>query len=103
MSWNPITLHDLKELIASNLNQMSEASNTLFKEYKVEYYQLPCIRSLEVGQELIFVVAAYEDRVLVFDDVENEFGIAIVPEDGILKSWGLYGDLEFALKSLVSH
>jgi hypothetical protein len=38
---------------------------------------------------------------LYFDDVEEDFGVAIPDEDGVLRGWGNYGSLAAAV--LVLH
>jgi hypothetical protein len=35
--------------------------------------------------------------VLYFDDVEEDFGVAIPDQDGVLRQWGNYGPLVRAL------
>lgn len=46
------------------------------------------------------MIARVGERVLVYDDVEEEYAIAHVPEGGHLRNWELYGSLEAALLAL---
>jgi hypothetical protein len=49
--------------------------------------QIRCVRALPAGgvaePEAIFGVARSGARVVVFDDVEKEFGIGVVEHDGV--------------------
>jgi hypothetical protein len=100
MSWKPITQEDLYVLLQSCINEMSAVSVALFQKYAVQPYQLSCVRTTKTGQEVIFVVAHIDEKVLVFDDVEDEFGIGTIPQNGVLDKWQLYGTLETALNVL---
>lgn len=60
----------------------------------------PCIRTPEIGQEMIYVAACFGEKVLVFDDVEDEFGMGIISQNGLLENCKLYGTLEASLSML---
>jgi len=65
----------------------------LYRHYAVQPFQLPCQRDQNSGVEQIFVLAKNENRVLYFDDVEEDFGVSAPDEDGVLRDWGNYGPL----------
>jgi hypothetical protein len=44
---------------------------------------------MSVDREQVFVVVKNGNRVLYFDDVEDEFGVAIPDGDGVMREWGL--------------
>ena len=50
--------------------------------------------------EQFFVVAKNGNHLLYFDDVEEEFGVAIPDGDGVMREWGNYGPLVLALRVL---
>ena len=79
---------------------MSNELCVLFKKNKVVPYKIPCQRIINSPVEFIYVVACYRDNLLIYDDVEEEFGIGVVPKGGVLKEWNLYGSLEVALNAL---
>lgn len=100
MTWQPITREMLDVLLSVCLNAMGERSIALFQQYHVEPYLISCIRTPEIGQEMVYVVARFGEKVLIFDDVEDEFGIGIISQNELLENWRLYGTLEAALNML---
>jgi hypothetical protein len=50
--------------------------------------------------EQVFVLAKNGNRLLYFDDIEEDFGVATPDEDGVLREWGNYGPLVRALSAL---
>lgn len=79
---------------------MPAASAAKFEQHKVQPYQLSCVRTATTGPELVFVVAQAGRIVLIFDDVEEEFGVGSISPGNVLKEWQLCGSLETALKIL---
>jgi hypothetical protein len=69
----------------------------LYRQYAVQPFHLLCHRDQESGTEQVFVLAKKGNRVLYFDDVEEDFGVAIPDQDGVLRQWGNYGPLVRAL------
>ncbi len=49
---------------------------------------------------MIYVAACFGEKVLVFDDVEDEFGMGIISQNGLLENCKLYGTLEASLSML---
>jgi hypothetical protein len=43
--------------------------------------------------EHVFVVAKTGEHLLYYDDVEEDFGVAIPDGDGVLRNWGNFGPL----------
>jgi hypothetical protein len=62
--------------------------------------ECPCFRSEQYGDERVFVVARSAKQRILFDDVEDEFAIGEPDDDGVLRDWGLYGDLIDAVRGL---
>lgn len=60
-------------------------------------HRIPCKRNAQTPNEEIFVVAQAGSRVLVFDDVEDEFGVGDLAESSVLEKWDLLGSLSNAL------
>jgi hypothetical protein len=50
------------------------------------------IEGSECPPEPIYCVARIGLRVLIYDDVEEEFGIGVLDADGLLRQWGTYGE-----------
>ena len=95
MAWQPITLQQLSTIVQQSLSQVPEE----FEKIKVPFYQIRCKRCSGSENEKIFVVAKSETKLLIFDDVEDEFAIADMPVNSneILIDWVLCGTLEHAL------
>jgi|GEM_PF-4105939 len=67
-------------------------------KYKTAPYEIDCLRLAEYGTEKIFVVAAQGQDVIVYDDVEEEFGIGTIDPDGILRHWEIYAGIDSCIK-----
>jgi hypothetical protein len=57
-----------------------------------------CIRSEGYEPEQVYVVAREGNEVILFDDVEEEFGIGGIGQDGVLKEWNIYAGLDSCIK-----
>jgi hypothetical protein len=55
--------------------------------------------------EYVFVLAKKEERLLYYDDVEEDFGVAIPDEDGVLRNWGkvAFPDYRFEFACRIHH
>jgi len=100
MIWQPISEPELALQIQSSLDQMSEADREKFASVRTPIYRIPCKRNVQAVGEEIFVLAHVGSRVLLFDDVEDEFGVGDLVGSAALEGWELLGDLSNALKKL---
>jgi hypothetical protein len=102
MTWQPISESELKLQLQSALEQMSEVERKKFASIQTPIYRIPCRRNNQTADEQIFVVAHSKNKILLFDDVEDEFGVADLIETPprVLKEWDLVGDLATALHKL---
>ncbi|MFC4310354.1 hypothetical protein ACFPN2_14775 [Steroidobacter flavus] len=98
--WEPISREEFDVLLAKELLTFEAADHELWSRYRVGVRTAPIVRSQEYGAEQVFVVAVIGDRILLFDDVEDEFGVARLPPDKPLEDYGTYGELRFALRAL---
>ena len=81
---------------------MSDVERKKFASFQTPIYRISCRRNNQTAEEQIFVVAHSKNKILLFDDVEDEFGIADLVEtpSRVLKEWELVGDLVTALRKL---
>lgn len=87
-------------MLESEVAELGPRERDLWDEYKVAIRSASLWRSAEYGRERVFVVAQIEDRVLFFDDVEGQFGVARSANDEHLQDCALYGELRYALRGL---
>jgi hypothetical protein len=105
MTWQPITEEKLLELMEEEIFYMSEEARQKFESIKIPLTRVKCRRKLLNGvdycEDPIFIVGRSGNKLLVYDDEEEEFAIA-EPEPGatFLEHLELCGELEMALKHL---
>lgn len=102
MDWHPISLEELNLIVDSTVDTMPIDLQARFKEIRGAFTQIICRRSDTYGLEKMFTIATFGKKAIIFDDVEEEFGIAVLPEDGgVLLRWELFPDLGCALRKLL--
>ena len=104
MDWQPITDNELSLLIEEAILELSEEARLKFESVRTPISKVRCKRfdSDQYGEELLFVIGRSGNKLLVFDDVEDDFGIADLAAHGDtpLENWRLFGTLEYALLGL---
>jgi hypothetical protein len=98
--WEPISRAGLESRLNAEIATLPPGLLNTYRTHATTIAGLPCFRSEQYGTEHVFVVARSGRRLLIFDDVEDEFAIGAVDEDGVMRDWGLYGDLIDALRAL---
>ncbi|NIK44720.1 hypothetical protein [Xanthomonas arboricola] len=81
-TWQPITVEELKALIAEQLIECSTDQHEIFERSKVTPY-LASIARLG-NTETVFVVAKVGDVILYYEDVEEGFNISRLSPDGAI-------------------
>lgn len=97
MGWVPVTGEQFESILSEELSTLAPDVLRLYRRYAVQPFHLPCQRDQESGMEQVFVLAKKGNRLLYFDDVEEDFGVATPDEDSVLREWGNYGPLVRAL------
>jgi hypothetical protein len=98
--WQPLSRAGFEDVLNEEVAQLSPEVLRIYQACASGIVELPCYRSQHSGIERVFVVARAGGRVLIFDDVEDEFAVGIPDIDGVLRDWELYGPLKVAVKSL---
>jgi hypothetical protein len=98
--WKPISRVQLEVRLDLEKAKLSPALLKIFQKFTAPITEKPCFRTKQYGIERVFVIASSGQDLLFFDDVEDEFAIGVADEDGVLRDWGLYGDLMDALPFL---
>ena len=93
--WEPITDSEFRLLLAENVLRLDQDAFTRWEQLGLTPVPITCERRDLTGGppvlEPIFVVARVGAEVLIYDDVEEEFGIGQLDPDGVLREWGTYG------------
>ena len=98
--WNPLSRARFNEILQEDIANLPPDAVDIFRTCKTGVEQQPCYRSDTFGLEQVFVVARDGVRLLLFDDVEDEYAIGVPDGDGVLRKWELYGDLVLSLRAL---
>jgi hypothetical protein len=93
MEWVPVSKEKFEAILAEELETLRPEVMRLYEQYAIQPFQQPCVREKNSETERVFVVAKKEERLLYYDDVEEDFGVAIPDGDGVLRNWGNYGPL----------
>jgi|HubBroStandDraft_2_1064218.scaffolds.fasta_scaffold41953_2 hypothetical protein len=93
MDWVPVSKEKFEGILAEERAALRPEVMWLYEQYAVIPFQLPCIRDENSVTEYVFVLAKKEERLLYYDDVEEDFGVATPDGDGVLRTWGNYGPL----------
>ena len=81
MDWVPVTRERFESLLSKEVSTLAPDVLRLYRQYAVQPFHFPCQRDQESSVEQVFVLAKKENWVLYFDDVEEDFGVAI-PDEG---------------------
>jgi hypothetical protein len=104
VEWQPISESDFSDLLREEIQQLDTEGRLLLETFRIDRerkYILP--RTFDGStpiREPVFVVARSGALALFSDDVEEEFGIATLDEDGAIRDWGTSGRLQWALRGL---
>jgi hypothetical protein len=100
MEWLPVSKEKFEGILREEIGALRPEVLRLYEQYAVRPFQQPCLRDQNCTIEQVFVVAKNGNRLLYYDDVEEDFGVAIPDEDGTLRNWGNYGLLVRAVLAL---
>lgn len=93
MTWIPISRETFENILRKEIETLPTEVLRIYKQYAVVPFEQPCFRDSEYPNERVFVAARAGDRLLFFDDVEEDFGVGIADSDGVLRDLGGYGPL----------
>jgi len=98
--WHPLSRVGLEDVLKREVTQLPPEALKTYEAHAIGIVEQPCYRSEEYGLERVFVVARRGARVLLFDDVEDEFALGMPDSDGVLRDWSLCGPLRVAIRAL---
>jgi hypothetical protein len=94
--WKAMPSEQFDTLLQKELKQLAPDMLKTYEAHATSVSELPCYRSDEYGFERLFVFARDGNRVLVFDDVEDQLAVGELDADGVLRNRGMYGTLTIA-------
>jgi hypothetical protein len=102
MTWTPYSLEEVANLLDTERREFTADEQAKFARVKVPVRKVRCHRGDERSGDCLFVVADDGETAVVFDDVDQEFGICKSSALGgdIVRHWSLAGSLVFALMHL---
>jgi hypothetical protein len=98
--WSPLSRPRFDEILEQEVASLPPDARKVYDDNAIGVVEQPCYRGEQHGIEHVFVIARAGSRLLLFDDVEDEFAIGVPDADGVLRDWGLFGELVFALRNL---
>jgi hypothetical protein len=98
--WQRLSKVEFEDVLKREVTQLPPEALKIYEAHASGIVEQPCYRSQEYGIERVFVVARRGARVLLFDDVEDEFAVGVPDSNGVLRAWGLYGPLLVAIRGL---
>ena len=97
MSFDPIPLEEFKLLLAEHVLRLDAPTFAKWERLRIAPQLVPCERHNQ-ARETIYSVAREADDQIIYDDVEEEFGVGHLDADGVLRNWSTVGDeLRWAL------
>lgn len=100
MTWHPISREKFERLLKDEIETLTLAALEAYEKYSEAPYEQACLRDSAGEIERVFVVARNGNRLLFFDDVEEEFGVGVPDSDGVLRDLGTFGPLVAAVLAL---
>ena len=99
MAWEPISEAEMSELFEAELPTLDAATRATLDRYGVPLQRVFRIFQFGPGEpDPVYVVARDGAHVLFYDDTEEEWGTATLDADGVMRDWGTYGKLLWALR-----
>jgi hypothetical protein len=102
MTWAPYRIEDVEELLIEEQVDFGMDERAKFSRTNVPIAKVSCFRSNQYPDDALFVIATDGETAVIFDDVDEEFGICESKAigDGDVHKWTLVGSLSAALTHL---
>jgi hypothetical protein len=100
MPWSPVSKENFERILTEEIAALTPDAASAYEKYATTPYEQRCWRSSDYGIERVFVVAKNGNRLLFFDDIEDEFGVGVPDSDAVLRDLGTFGTLVAAVLAL---
>lgn len=85
--WTPISRERFENILRDEVAGLPSDALRMYQASVIPIAEYPCFRTEQYGNESVFVVARSGEQVILFDDVEDEFGIGRPNDEGVLREW----------------
>jgi hypothetical protein len=102
LDWKPMSRTQFESRLRDEVAELPPDALKIYEACSTGLEEQPCDRDEQYGIESAFVIARVGVRVLMFDDVEDEFAVGIPDEDGVLRNWDLFGPLTVAVRKVAA-
>jgi len=103
MTWRPISESEFDGLLIAETTQLGEESRAALSAYGIRCVAMQIVRPLpDAGPTVpvrVFAVARLGNTVLFYDDVEEEFAVATVDAEEVIRDWSLWGRMDHGLRN----
>lgn len=89
-----------EDLISDEISNLPKSSREKYFHVYYKPYRVVCERDGRRDDLGLIVLGKHDAQLLIYDDTEEEFGIAASSESGLIRAWKLFGDLKFALDAM---
>jgi hypothetical protein len=100
MAWSPVSRETFDKILQEEVEALTTEAAGIYARYATTPFEQACLRGADYDVERVFVVARDGTRLLFFDDIEEDFGVGVPDDDGILRDMGTFGPLIAAVLAL---
>ena len=97
MTFVPVSREKFESILRQGIEALTPEVLRTYERYAVPPHKQQAVRGVDYRHEEVFVVARNGNRVLYYDDVEENFGVGVAAGDGVLGDWENYGPLARAV------
>lgn len=99
--WTPIDKQDLISMVNQELESTPAGLKSFYLTIRTPITNIACDRRQESGVEYLYKLADYSDYSLIYDDVEDEYGLLKNwSQCPVVNTWELIGGLSDTLYEL---
>jgi hypothetical protein len=95
MTWRPTGREVFDRILQAEMETLTAIARASYENYAKLSFEQPCSQDADSGVARGLVVAGYRNRLLFYDDLEEEFGVR--DDHGIRTALGTFGPLVAAV------
>lgn len=98
--WEPVTPEEFRGYLNRGIAELNPDDLRLYEQYKVTPFLIFINRPRTSDDEKVYVAARRDDRVIVFEDVEDMFAVGRLVAPDRVEIMGWWDDLGWAIRAL---